>query len=184
MDFDKNTLRKIIREEIAGLPDEYIAESNCGLFQAITSLSEFISARNIFIYCSVEKEPDTFQVAKTALSMGKTVAYPLCSRGGLMKALAVDSLSELRPSLLGIPAPPTSAPEIAPEALDLVIVPALTYDRAGYRLGYGGGYYDRYLSGIPAVTVGMARERLLKNELPREPHDIAVMYVLTEFGVV
>jgi 5-formyltetrahydrofolate cyclo-ligase len=85
--------------------------------------------------------------------------------------------------MLNIPAPPDTAPIIAPEELDLVIVPALAYDSAGYRLGYGGGYYDRYLHDIPAFTVGLARERLIVGELPTEQHDIAVKCVVTEDAV-
>jgi 5-formyltetrahydrofolate cyclo-ligase len=66
--------------------------------------------------------------------------------------------------------------------LELIIVPALTYDRMGYRLGYGGGYYDRYLLNIPAFTVGMARERLVRDALPRESHDVAMKCLATEKG--
>ena len=73
-----------------------------------------------------------------------------------------------------------SAPVIAPEKLDLVIVPALAYDLAGFRLGYGGGYYDRFLTGTQAFKAGLARERLIMDMLPRESHDIAVDSVITE----
>jgi len=101
-----------------------------------------------------------------------------------MEARIVYDLSELQPAMLGIPAPAGTAPVIAPETLDLIIVPALTYDRAGFRLGYGGGYYDRYLFGIPAFTLGLARERLIEAELPKEPHDVAVKCVITECGII
>ena len=180
MSYCKSELRKQITEEIAALPDEYIAASDNGLLLRVTSLKEYITARNIMIYCSVKREPDTRAIANAALAMGKTIAFPYCFRGGIMRAHVVSSLDELRPAMLGIPAPPDTAPVIKPEDLDLVIVPALTYDKSGYRLGYGGGYYDRYLYGIPAFTVGLARSRLLKDKLPREPHDIAVKCLVTE----
>ena len=176
----KAELRRHVIEETAGLPDDYIADSDRGLFLKVMSLREFSTANKIMIYHSVNREPDTLEIVRAAFSAGKTVAFPFCYRGGLMQARIVSCLSELRPAALGIPAPPDTAPVIAPEELDLIIVPALTYDKAGYRLGYGGGYYDRYLSGISAFTVGLARERLIKDELPREPHDIAVKCVVTE----
>jgi len=179
----KEELRKNISEEISALPDEYITASNKGLLQHVLSLDEFIAARNIFIYFSVEREPDTRELIKAAFSMGKTVALPYCYRGGIMQARAVNSLDELHPAMLGIPAPPDCAPVIAPEELDLVIVPALAFDKRRYRLGYGGGYYDRYLQNISAYTVGLTRELLIKDELPREPHDIAVKRVITESGI-
>ena len=97
-----------------------------------------------------------------------------------MEARIVKSLSELKPAVLGIPAPPDASPAIAPQDLDLIIVPALAFDADGYRLGYGGGYYDRFLRGVSAFTIGLARERLFVEKLPRELHDVAVKCVVTE----
>ena len=182
MNYSKPELRKKMIDAIAALPDDYIAASDNGLLLRMTSLYEFAASRNIMMYYSVKREPDTLRIAEAALSLGKVIAFPFCYRGGIMQARIVNSLSELRPAILGIPAPPDDAPVIAPEELELVITPALTYDRSGHRLGYGGGYYDRYLHGIGAYTVGLARERLITDELPREPHDVAVKCVLTECG--
>ena len=176
----KTLLRKQISEEIIALPDDYIAESNRGLFLRVVSLEVFNAARNIMMYYSVKREPATLEIAEAVLSMGKTVAFPHCYRGGIMQARVVSSLNELYPAMLGIPAPPDTAPVISREALDLILVPALAYDSQGQRLGYGGGDYDRYLSGIPAFTLGLARERLMKDKLPAEPHDIAVQCIVTE----
>lgn len=176
----KKDLRKMILKEIDSLTPEYISVSDKGLFLQLTSLMEFIEARNIMVYHSVKREPDTVGIAEAALSMGKTVSFPLCFGNGIMQARTVRSLDELQPAVLGIPAPQESALLVEPGELDLIIVPAITYDRSGYRLGYGGGYYDRYLSGTSAFTVGLARERLVKDELPREPHDIAVRCLMTE----
>ena len=183
MDNIKSVLREQLKDEIAALPDDYISASDNGLLMLVSSMSEFLSAGNIMLYYSVEREPCTLEIANVALSMGKTVAFPYCYRAGVMCARIVTGHSDLKPAMLGIPAPPETADVIKPEALDMVIVPALTYDRSGYRLGYGGGYYDRYLCGIPAFTIGLARARLMKDELPREPHDIAVKRVVTESEV-
>ena len=101
-----------------------------------------------------------------------------------MHAGVAGRLEELSPEVLGIPAPKESAVRLDPDELDLIIVPAITFDRSGYRLGYGGGYYDRYLAQTKAFTVGLARERLVKEELPREAHDIAVKCLITESGGV
>jgi len=179
----KEELRKEISKEIAALPDSYISASNSGLLRHVIIMKEFVAARNIFIYFSVEREPDTRELIKTAFSMGKTVALPYCYRKGIMEARVVGSLDELHPAILGIPAPPDTAPVIAPEELDLIIVPALAFDAQHYRLGYGGGYYDRYLQNIPAYTVGLTRALLIKDKLPRETHDIAVDCVITESGI-
>ena len=179
----KEELRRCVLEEIATLPDSYITRSNDKLLLKITSMAEFVAAKTIMLYCSVKREPDTWRIAEAALSSGKTVAFPYCYGRGVMEARSISCLSELRPAVLGIPAPPGDAPVIASDELDLIIVPALTFDIAGYRLGYGGGYYDRYLHNVRAITVGMARERLIKEKLPVEPHDIAVCHVVTEEGI-
>jgi len=176
----KTELRKQIGMEIAALPEDYIADSDWGIFLRVLSLKIFLDARNIMIYHSIKREPDTLEIAKAALFKGKTVAFPYCYKGGIMDARVVDSLDVLKPAMLGIPAPPDTARIIAPEELELIIVPALTYDLTGNRIGYGGGYYDRYLHGIPAMTVGITRERLIRRELPVEQHDIAVKCVVTE----
>ena len=176
----KAQLRKEILDEISALPEDYVAASDEGIFHRVLALPEFVTSRNILIYHSVSREPATPGIAQAALTGGKTVAFPLCFRGGIMQARIVASLSELRPAMLGIPAPPETAPAIAPGELDLVIVPALAFDLKGFRIGYGGGYYDRYLSGIPAITVGITRERLLRDELPAERHDVAVRCIITE----
>ena len=180
----KVEMRKQLRADISSLPEKYLDESNDGIFRLVTTLKEFTDARNIMLYYSVEREPATIRIAEAALSAGKTVSFPYCFRSGIMQAAIVTDLSQLKPSMLNIPAPPDSAPVIRPEDLDLVIVPALTYDKNGYRLGYGGGYYDRYLCGLAAFTAGLARQRLLSEELPVEQHDIAVNCVVTESAVL
>ena len=179
----KNELRMYAHDTISALPDEYFSESDNRLFHLTTSLSEFTNARNIMLYFSVKREPNTHGIAEAALMAGKTVAFPYCFRGGIMQARTVRSLDELQPAMFGIPAPAVTAPVIRREELDLIIVPALVFDKGGYRIGSGGGYYDRYLPGIRAFTVGLGRERLFTDELPREPHDIAVDCVVTEYGL-
>ena len=181
----KTEMRERLQAEIDALSIEYISSSNEGIYSNIITLNEYSKARNIMLYYSVKREIDTVMLAKAALADGKTVAFPTCLKGGIMNAHIVNDLSELKPAMLGIPAPPETAPIIKPGELELIIVPAFRYDRAGYRIGYGGGYYDRYLSGLSAFTVGVARKRLMKDDLlPFEPHDIPVNCVVTEEAIL
>ena len=179
----KKNQRARLHEEIASLTDDYIIESNAHLFNSVTSLEEYAAARNIMFYYSIKREPDTIRIVKDALDVGKTIAFPYCYRGGIMEARKISCLSELEESMLGIPAPPDTAQIITPEELDFIIVPALAYDINGYRIGYGGGYYDRFLPKTNAFTVGLARERLILKTAPKEPHDIAVNCIVTESTV-
>jgi len=179
----KHELRRQVRAEIEALPESYIFESDEGIFQNIMALPEFLAAQSIMVYYSVGREPDTIRLAEYALASGKTVAFPYCYLAGKMEARVVQKLSDLTPKMLGIPAPEKSAMMIEPEELDMVIVPALTYDIDGYRLGYGGGYYDRFLPKTNAFTLGLAREKLIMENAPREEHDVAVNCVVTESSV-
>jgi len=179
----KTEYRKRLHKEIAALSDEYVAESDDLLFSRVTALEEYVAAQRVMLFYSIKRETDTIGIAEDALAAGKTVAFPYCYRGGIMEARIVSSLDELEESMLGIPAPPETAQILAPEEIDLIIVPALAYDIEGYRVGYGGGYYDRFLKKTNAFTVGLARERLIMKSAPKEAHDIAVNCVVTEANV-
>ncbi|MCL2201132.1 MAG: 5-formyltetrahydrofolate cyclo-ligase [Oscillospiraceae bacterium] len=176
----KTELRKTVCHEIDSLTSEYIQHSNSGIFSNITSLEEFISARCIMLFYSIGREPDTLKIADAAFEAGKTVAFPFCFHGGTMEARVISSLSEMKPAILGIPAPTESKVILPPDEIDFILVPALTYDKSRYRLGYGGGYYDRYLENNAAFTAGICRHRLIREEVPKEPHDIAVKCLVTE----
>lgn len=176
----KKALREAVTREIDGLPAEYIASSDAGIFENLSVLPEFVSAKVILFYYSVNREPDTRRAIDLALRMGKTVALPISYRGGVMRAHEILSAGDPGPGLHGIPAPPEDSRLIEKDALDLIVVPALAFDRAGFRLGYGGGYYDRYLPGARAYTVGLARRRLIKDAVLRETHDVPVNRVVTE----
>ncbi len=180
MILDKKTLRKQILTEIDALPAGYITESDKGIFSRMTDLPAFRKARVIFSYYSIEREPDTVRIIEYALSRGKTVTLPVCFKGGEMEARAISDVGELTRAGFGLLEPLSSERVILPEELDFIIVPALTYDLDGYRLGRGGGYYDRYLSRTGAFTAGAARQRLLRDTLPRDAHDISVDCVVTE----
>ena len=180
MNTEKAALRVQLMERIEALTDDYITESDRGIFENMIRLPEFESAATIFTFYSMGREPDTRRIVDYALALGKTVSMPVCAKRGIMDARAITDVSELSLSCYGLLEPLDSTRIIAPEELDFIIVPALSFDRDGFRLGYGGGYYDRFLAKTRAFTAGVARERLLSDILPREEHDVAVSCVVTE----
>lgn len=102
-----------------------------------------------------------------------------------MHAHILTNLDDLEVGSLNIPVPPASSHIIDPQDLDLIIVPCLTCSRDGCRLGYGGGYYDRYLSAASRATkVILCRHDLLCDELPLEEHDVPVDIVITEQEII
>ena len=179
---DKKTVRKMIKDEIEELSEEYIMFSNNGIFENFISLPEFENAKTIFAYISEKREPDTERIIRKALEMGKTVALPISYDNGRMEPHIIKNLDELVSGKYGIPAPKNDAPILKDEDIELIIVPAVTFDRNGFRLGRGGGYYDRFLEKSEAFSVGLGRERLIR-EIPLLPHDMSVSCLVTEAGI-
>ena len=99
-----------------------------------------------------------------------------------MEARTVTAAAVLVRHRYGMLEPGEDCPLLPPQELALVLVPALCYDRQGFRLGFGGGYYDRWLEGYSGVRIGLCRERVLQDRLPTEPHDQRVDWVVTERG--
>ncbi|MDO4263052.1 MAG: 5-formyltetrahydrofolate cyclo-ligase [Deinococcus sp.] len=89
-----------------------------------------------------------------------------------------SAASELSP--LGVRQPPKDTPQVPASEVDAVVLPALAFDRRGFRLGYGGGFYDRFLAGFTGPTIGVTPSALLLDEVPREAHDIALHWIVTE----
>jgi len=158
----------------------------------LVSLPSYQAAQTVFCYISVGSEVDTQSLIIEMLASGKSVCVPLCEGGGHMHARLLSSLDDLEDGVWGIPAPPEKSPRIAPAEIDIIIVPCLSCDSTGYRIGYGGGYYDRYIeqlivegvAGNKPITLALCRENLLQETVPREEHDQPVDIVVTEKAVL
>ena len=178
---DKAVLRRLVREKIASLPEPYIRESDEAVCAALLALPELKTAKRVFAYFSVGLEVSTRSFIELCFKMGKAVALPVTLPGGIMYFADITSVdAELPPGALGIPQPPGDSEPVKPMESDILLVPALCYDREGFRLGQGGGYYDRYLAGTAVFTAGLCRRKLLAEYLPRLPHDIPVSLVVTD----
>lgn len=163
------------------LPQEYILASDEGITRRVTGLAEYESAARVFAYYSIGREVNTHNIISDALDKGKTVALPVVLGGGAMEYAVIESLEdEFMNGQLSIPEPREGAARISPQAGDFLLVPALRFDKHGFRLGQGGGYYDRLLAGCRAFSAGLCRERMLMADMPLEPHDMAVNCLVTE----
>lgn len=155
--------------------------------EAAAALAAARGARRVALYAPVRGEVDTAALHARLRAAGVVTAYPVVSPGrpGLTFH-AVDDPGRLRPGAYGIPAPdPESAPEVPLETLDLIVVPGLAFDRAGRRLGYGGGYYDRTVGAVPAARlVGLAFAFQVVDRLPAGAHDLVVGALATDAGLV
>lgn len=178
MNEEKKRLRAEIRAELETWSADALAQSDRRIVRRVLALPEFQAAPRVFAYYSVSPEPDTHAVIAAALELGKTVALPVTEGKGVMHFARLDAA--LAAGRYGIPEPDASAPRMAPQPGDLLLVPAMAFDRAGYRLGRGGGYYDRYLAETACCTVGLARAAFLYETLPRMWNDLPVSIVLSD----
>ena len=137
------------------------------------------------VYWPIRHEPDAALLLENALQTGKTLLLPRCDphRAGVMRAVVCRDLSALTPGRFGIPEPPAANSETPPEP-DLVIVPGCAFDRQGGRLGYGKGYYDRFLAARKAIPlVGFAFAFQVVDSLPLDPWDRRMDALCLETGV-
>ncbi len=179
----KKLVRKELRRRIAAMDEKELEKSNIGIYNNLTRLPELLAAETVFLYCSTGHEVDTRRLIAFLLERGQTVALPVSLPEGEMyfARYLPGELQEGR--FFGILEPDEHAPRLEPEKGGLIIVPALAYDRGGYRMGQGGGYYDRYLSARDLFSVGIGRDCLLCDSVLREKHDTPVDCLVTETGV-
>lgn len=139
-------------------------------------------ATTVLCYVSTPIEVDTKEFIAALLKSGKTVAVPRCEGGkSEMNFYRIDSLDELLPGSFGVLEPePSAEKKIVDTEGTVCVVPAFMFDKKGYRLGYGKGYYDRYLSRYEGSTVGICYEENITDELFHGKYDRAVDLVLTE----
>lgn len=138
------------------------------------------SCGTFLVYASSPDEVDTRHFIQTLLDAGKTVAVPKCV-GKDMIFPAISSLSELVKSRFGVDEP-VGGDEIIRFDDTVCIVPALRFDRRGYRLGWGGGFYDRFLPRYNGFSIGICYEENC-GDVPTDEYDVPVDTVITENGI-
>lgn len=178
---------RIIAKRLSMDAEEVEAKSRI-IVGRVKGLAAFQEAGLIFSYVAFRQEVETRGLITAALAAGKRVAVPLVDKANRrLLAMEITDLGELAPGLWGIlePKPETRRP-VEPADIDLVIVPGVAFDRSGNRLGYGGGYYDRFLPTLRpgAQTVALAYSFQVVEALTPGPSDVPVRCVVTEEEVI
>ena len=148
--------------------------------QHVINSPEYRQAQTIFAYWSTDEEIDTHAILADARQRSKRVCVPKCLKGHRMIARQICSEADLTEQTFGIPEPGEQCPEIAPEEIDLCLVPALACDASGIRLGYGGGFYDRFLPQTAACRMVLCAQERFLQQVPAEQHDMHCDCVVTE----
>ena len=141
----------------------------------------YLNADTVLVYLSIGSEVCTDPIIKHSLLLGKTVAAPVCTDSHSLIFRKITSEKDLNIGKYGIKTPLESCPEISDFASSICIVPGLSFDASGRRLGYGGGYYDRFLSDYDGTAVGLCRSQTYcYTPLPFCNFDISVDIVITD----
>lgn len=178
----KAELRSVYRRLRSQCPAEVKKELDIRLSQQFLSLDEYKSCKTLFAFVSTPIEVDTSVIISTALKDGKQVAVPKCrDKSGLMDFFYITSTDCLKKGAFSIMEPDEALCERVTDLSDgLCLVPGLCFDRQGYRIGFGKGYYDRFLEEFGGTTVGICYSRCVEKELPRGIFDRNTDILVTE----
>jgi 5-formyltetrahydrofolate cyclo-ligase len=183
----KASLRKKMLGLLRGQEPSLRTKNSLVIRDKVLSSREFRQARTVMTYVSLATEVDTFSLNKEALEKGKRVVVPFIdmARESIIAA-ELTSMDSLVEGPFGIFEPKDgSGKTVLLKEIDLVVVPAIAYDRSNMRLGRGKGYYDRFLSGdglSSAKTIGIAFGFQIVDFIPSDPHDRPVQRVVTELS--
>ncbi len=173
---------KITRLERQISADEY-ALSDAALISGLMALPVYEQAGTIMLFSSFGYEPAMSGLMEDCRRRGKRVFLPRMLPGNRLECCEISESEMLVPGKYGILEPSRLSQAADPAEISLIVVPAVCYDRMGYRLGRGAGYYDRMLAVYSGETVGLCRERFLQDKIPKEIHDARVGIVVTEHAV-
>ena len=174
---DKKELRRAIRERKRAMTEEEIVSRSAKLVVLFTQSDAYKNAKTIYGYLPYNQEVRTVPMLEQALRDGKRVAVPKVY-GDEMKFLYLDDLTKVSKGYAGIPEPIADGP-VADDTTALVLMPGLAFDPQGHRIGYGGGFYDKFLAAEPNhPTLALCYEFQMLPVLDTEEHDIPVDTVL------
>jgi len=186
---DRQRLRNSIlaqRDRLAKADRLYKSEKIAGNFWR---LPEAAAAKCVFIYVNFRSEVETVELIHQCLAREKMVAVPYTDvKSKALLPFRIDNPEkDLSPGYCAIPEPdPDRATLVLPEKIDIAVLPGSVFDIYGGRLGYGGGYYDRFLvnAAPQALRIGFAFERQIVDKVPLEPHDQPLDILITEKRIV
>jgi 5-formyltetrahydrofolate cyclo-ligase len=177
----KMELRKMLLEERDKIENKY--EKSCRIYLNLKRLEVWKKSKIIHTYITFRSEVDTRLIINNALIEGKRVLCPKIMGNNLLIG-EIKSFNDLTVGKYGI-LEPINIISINLEDIDIIIVPGIAFDLKGYRLGYGGGYYDRFLKNLKRpIKIGLIFDQLIKKELPHTNMDIKMDIIISENRVI
>lgn len=179
----KSDLRKQSLLKRNGISDKL--KKDTAISNNLFSFTPFQEAETVLVYVSSKGEADTKSIISYCFENNKKVAVPYCKdKDGNMEFYLIDSFDCLHYGCFGINEPDINkCVKLTDFSNSLIIVPGLSFDLNGNRLGYGKGYYDRFLKNYAFISVGLCYNSLIADEVPDEKYDMRVDYLITENGI-
>lgn len=184
----KRALRQTIRQLRDSLSESERAQKTREIEKKLLELPKFKQAHVILFYASFGSEVPTQKLMEDSLRLGKRVILPITDTETKRLLLReVRDISTLKKNKYGIPEPAKEdSSDIEQDLIDLIIVPGIAFDVCGHRIGYGGGYYDRFLKTISPLVprISLAFEVQIVPEIPKEDYDLPVDEIITEKRII
>lgn len=183
---EKQKLRKQVIQQLHQLTPSDHERKSASIVEKVLASDEFKYAETIGITLSRFPEVDTHHLIEIAWQAGKRIAIPRCIASTReMDFRLIDSFDQTEVVYMDLKEPKNELTEsVKPEEIDLQIVPGVVYSETGYRIGFGGGYYDRYLINFPFETISLAFDCQIRDNIDIETHDIPVSYIYTEEHII
>ncbi|MBZ4225304.1 5-formyltetrahydrofolate cyclo-ligase [Bacillus wiedmannii] len=183
---EKVRLRKQKIEHMNSLSEERYTTLSEKIAFSLYAQKEWAEAKTIGITLSMENEVNTYPIIEKAWEEGKKVVVPKCNKGTrTMSFRQISNFDQLEIVYMNLREPiPALTEEVNADEIDLQIVPGVAYTERGERIGYGGGYYDRYLMHYKGKTLSLAYSFQIVEHIPVEPFDKNVEKIITEKGTM
>ncbi|MBX7256796.1 MAG: 5-formyltetrahydrofolate cyclo-ligase [Candidatus Hydrogenedentes bacterium] len=176
----KSQLRARLRAMRSALSPTEVQTRSAAVHANLLLQPEFWAAPMLLTYVSIDNEVDTRALITSALAEGRRVAVPRLGTPGAMDWVEISSLESLTEGKYGIPEPVRTLPATRVSRDSIVLVPGVAFSPSGHRIGFGGGYFDRFLSEFGGVSIGLAYDFLVMDSLPTAPHDRRVVILVSE----
>lgn len=184
---NKKDIRRFVLEKRDKLEPDTKVELDKKIFSELINSEAYKNASVIFVFVSFKSEVDTHEIIKQALKDSKTICVPrINAKEREMEIFKINSLEELKEGYYGILEPGEDCPAVNGNNIDIVLMPGAAFDRQGGRIGYGGGFYDRFLSRMNKKVdkIALAYDFQILDRVPMDEFDVRVDGIVTNEGYI
>ena len=175
----KKEIRQQMIKRLNNLPFEQKKEQEKNIYELLFGMEQWKKAEMVALTLSQELELTTYPIIEKAWKEGKAVVVPRTKKNREMDFVVYSSTTPMETSSFGLTEPLKTLPAIPKSKIDLVIVPGLAYSEKGYRVGFGGGYYDRFLADYKGTTISLVFKEQKLVSIPVEAFDIPLDFLIT-----